>query len=89
MQQAIRCGQQQCALRQPCAQAPMLAWEAQRQDRARAKQGWPQILTDLRIVGEHGRALPRDGKAFGELQARGPHTLQRYYQVRSRVNPEP
>ena len=64
-----------------CVQAPMQGWDTERQDRALVKQGWPQILTDLRIVGENGRELPRDGKAFGELQARGPHTLQRYHKV--------
>ena len=62
-------------------QHPMQAWDQGRADASRAKQGWPQILTDLRIVREDGRELPRDGKAFGELQARGPHTLQAYYKV--------
>ena len=59
----------------------MQDWDTEKLDRSRQKQGWPQIMTDLRIVGEDGKELPRDGKAFGELQARGPHTLQAYYKV--------
>lgn len=33
------------------------------------KQGRPHALLDMRIVGEGGQELPRDGKAFGNLQA--------------------
>ncbi|PSC74120.1 long-chain-fatty-acid-ligase [Micractinium conductrix] len=43
------------------------------------KQGRPHIFIDMRIVDESGTELPWDGKAFGNLQVRGPHTLSRYY----------
>ena len=56
-------------------------WDQDRQEATRAKQGWPMILTDLRIVGDDGQPLPHDAKAFGELQARGAHTIQTYHKV--------
>ena len=59
----------------------MNEWTEQRQEAQRAKQGWPGVLTDLRIVGDKGRALPHDGVAFGELQAKGPHTVSAYHKV--------
>ena len=34
---------------------------------------------DTRIVGEEGNELPHDGKAFGELQVRGPWVIQSYF----------
>jgi acyl-CoA synthetase (AMP-forming)/AMP-acid ligase II len=34
---------------------------------------------DTRIVGEDGEELPRDGKAFGDLQVRGPWIVNGYY----------
>ena len=43
------------------------------------KQGWPLMFVDMKIVDEDGKELPRDGKTFGHLQVRGPHTLKRYY----------
>ena len=60
---------------------------AEQQEAQRLKQGWPHILTDLRIIDVEGKALPHDGKAFGELQARGAHTVSQYYKVRSHVGP--
>lgn len=35
------------------------------------KQGRPHVLIDYRIVDDQGREQPWDGKAFGDLQARG------------------
>jgi fatty-acyl-CoA synthase len=35
------------------------------------QQGKKLFGVDMRIVGEDGRTLPRDGKAVGELQVRG------------------
>ncbi len=35
------------------------------------KQGRPIYGVDMRIVGDDGRELPRDGVAFGDLQVRG------------------
>jgi len=34
---------------------------------------------DTRIVGEDGKELPRDGKAFGDLQVRGPWIIEGYF----------
>lgn len=35
----------------------------------------------MRIIDDEGKELPHDGKAYGELQVRGPHVIQRYYRV--------
>ncbi len=45
----------------------------------RAKQGMPVPGVEIRVMGEAGRELPRDGKAFGELQVRGPWVAGSYY----------
>jgi fatty-acyl-CoA synthase len=44
----------------------------------RIKQGLPPPLVELRIMGDHGRA-PHDGRAFGELQARGHWVAGSYF----------
>lgn len=44
------------------------------------KQGRPPCGISLRIVDEHGTALPHDGKAFGELQVRGPWVVDGYFE---------
>ena len=43
------------------------------------KQGRAIYGVDLRIVGEDGRELPWDGKAFGDLQVRGPWVINGYF----------
>ncbi len=43
------------------------------------KQGRAIYGVDMRIVGEDGRELPWDGKAFGDLQVRGPWVIQSYF----------
>jgi len=43
------------------------------------KQGRAIYGVDLRIVGEDGRELPWDGKAFGDLQVRGPWIIKSYF----------
>ena len=43
------------------------------------RQGRPLFGVDIRIVDDGGQALPHDGKAFGNLQVRGPWVLARYY----------
>ncbi|MEZ4457668.1 MAG: AMP-binding protein, partial [Gemmatimonadales bacterium] len=45
----------------------------------RLKQGMPVPFVDIRIVDEQGKPLPHDGKAFGELQVRGPWISSSYY----------
>ena len=47
----------------------------------RLSQGWPHLLTDMRIVNADGKELPRDGKSSGELQVSGPHVVQSYFKV--------
>jgi 3-(methylthio)propionyl---CoA ligase len=43
------------------------------------KQGRAIYGVDLRIVGEDGAELPWDGKAFGDLQVRGPWVIKGYF----------
>ncbi len=43
------------------------------------KQGRAIFGVDMRIVGEDGSELPNDGKAFGDLQVRGPWVIRGYY----------
>ena len=46
-----------------------------------AKQGRPVFGVDLKIVGEDGQELPRDGKASGELMVRGPWIIASYFKA--------
>jgi 3-(methylthio)propionyl---CoA ligase len=43
------------------------------------KQGRVLFGVDVRIVGEEGQELPWDGKAFGDLQVRGPWVIKSYF----------
>jgi fatty-acyl-CoA synthase len=43
------------------------------------KQGFAIFGVDMRIVNENGEELPRDGKAFGDLQVRGPWVIREYF----------
>ncbi len=45
----------------------------------RAKQGTSVPGVEIRAVGEDGQAVAWDGKAFGELQVRGPWIISSYY----------
>jgi fatty-acyl-CoA synthase len=44
-----------------------------------AKQGRAIFGVDYRIVDENGKELPWDGKAFGDLQVRGPWVIKSYF----------
>jgi 3-(methylthio)propionyl---CoA ligase len=44
-----------------------------------AKQGRAVFGVDMKIVGEDGQELPRDGKASGELMVRGPWIMSNYF----------
>ncbi|KQO37128.1 long-chain fatty acid--CoA ligase [Acidovorax sp. Leaf84] len=46
-----------------------------------AKQGRAIYGVDLEIFGEDGQPLPHDGKAFGDLKARGPWVASGYYRA--------
>jgi fatty-acyl-CoA synthase len=43
------------------------------------KQGRPIFGVDMKIVGDDGRDLPWDGKAFGDLLVRGPWIVREYF----------
>jgi len=45
----------------------------------RAKQGMPVPGVDIRAVDVDGKEIPWDGKAFGELQVKGPWIAGSYY----------
>ncbi len=49
--------------------------------RRAAMAGVPVPLVDLRIRGDDGDDAPRDGKAMGEIQVRGPFITGSYYLV--------
>src|SRR3954470_24420630 len=48
-------------------------------DAWQGKQGRAIYGVDMRIVGEDGAELPWDGKAFGDLQVRGPWVVKGYF----------
>lgn len=45
------------------------------------KAGRPHILVDMRIIDDHGKPVPHDGKTSGSLQVRGAMVLKKYYKV--------
>jgi fatty-acyl-CoA synthase len=45
----------------------------------KAKQGYPLLGVEMRIVDEVGKQLPWDGKTMGELQVRGPWIISQYF----------
>ena len=55
------------------------AWTEDQRVSQQLKQGRGIFGVDLRIVDEQGVEQPRDGKAFGELQVKGPWVVNAYY----------
>ncbi len=49
--------------------------------RKQMKQGRPVFGVEMRIVDDNAKALPHDGKAFGELQVRGPWITSGYFKL--------
>lgn len=47
----------------------------------RAKQGRSVFGVEMRIVGDDGHELPRDGRTFGSLQVRGPFVASGYFRM--------
>jgi fatty-acyl-CoA synthase len=43
------------------------------------KQGHPPFCVDMKIVDDHDKELPRDGKTFGRLKVRGPSVARAYF----------
>ncbi|WP_332813588.1 3-(methylthio)propionyl-CoA ligase [Ramlibacter sp.] len=56
-----------------------LAQPAEQQMAIRLKQGRAIFGVDMKIVGDDGRELPWDGKAFGDLYVRGPWVVREYF----------
>ena len=54
-------------------------WSEEDRVSQQLKQGRGVFGVDLRIVDDSGAELPRDGKAFGELQVKGPWVVDGYY----------
>jgi fatty-acyl-CoA synthase len=61
----------------------MADWSEEQKYAVRARQGYPSVCVDLRIVDEQGRVAPWDGTTMGEIQVRGPWIASGYYE-----NPE-
>jgi len=59
--------------------AKHLKWSKEQRDAWQFKQGRAMYGVDMRIVGEDGNELPWDGKAFGDLQVRGPWIIKSYF----------
>ena len=47
--------------------------------RLKARQGIAQLLTDVRVMDEALREVPADGKAVGEIVARGNNVMEGYF----------
>jgi fatty-acyl-CoA synthase len=56
-----------------------LALPAEDKFALRAKQGMSVPGVEIRAVDDSGQEIPWDGKAFGELQVRGPWIISSYY----------
>jgi len=56
-----------------------LAMPADDQMKIRLKQGRAVYGVDMKIVGEDGKELPWDGKAFGDLYVKGPWVVAEYF----------
>jgi fatty-acyl-CoA synthase len=56
-----------------------LALDPQRRMALQSKQGRAPYGVDMKIVGEDGRELPRDGQTTGELMVRGPWIISSYF----------
>jgi acyl-CoA synthetase (AMP-forming)/AMP-acid ligase II len=57
----------------------MLDWPEERRLDVLVKQGRPAFGVEIRVVDEAGRPVPRDGRTFGLLQARGPWVTSGYF----------
>jgi fatty-acyl-CoA synthase len=63
--------------------APLAGWDTMSNEEQLdyvCKQGRVPFGVELRTIGDDGNLLPRDGKASGRLQARGPWVIKRYFQ---------
>jgi 3-(methylthio)propionyl---CoA ligase len=68
----------------PCGTSPQPSRNTvrsapQEQIRRKTMQGQPIYGVDVKIAGENGDELPRDGKSSGRLMVRGPWIIQSYF----------
>jgi acyl-CoA synthetase (AMP-forming)/AMP-acid ligase II len=54
-------------------------WPQEERTKLQYKQGRAIFGVDMRIVDENGKDLPWDGKAFGDLQVKGPWIISSYF----------
>ncbi len=59
--------------------AKHLALSPAEQLKVQLKQGRAVYGVEMKIIDGDGKALPRDGKAFGDLMVRGPWIVERYF----------
>src|SRR5882757_2855649 len=62
-----------------CATAEQSEWAPARRHAAAANCGKTVFGIDIKVVGEEGETLPRDGKSQGELMVRGQWIVSAYY----------
>jgi 3-(methylthio)propionyl---CoA ligase len=62
-----------------CATAEQLQWGPARRHAAAANCGKAVFGVEIKVVGEDGTTLPRDGKSQGELMVRGQWIVSSYY----------
>jgi fatty-acyl-CoA synthase len=62
-----------------CATAEQSEWAPARRHAAAANCGKTVFGIDIKVVGEDGETLPRDGKSQGELMVRGQWIVSAYY----------
>jgi fatty-acyl-CoA synthase len=56
-----------------------LSMSKEEQMKIRLKQGRAIYGVDMKIVGEDGKELPHDGKAYGDLLVKGPWIVREYF----------
>jgi fatty-acyl-CoA synthase len=76
-------GVTKCSLPPGLADAPFEQRQAQK-----LRQGRVGFTTRLRIVDDSGQLLPRDGQAYGHLQARGPCVAGGYLKQEAPLSPD-
>jgi len=62
-----------------CAASEQSGWAPARRHAAAANCGKAVFGIDIKVVGEDGETLPRDGKSQGELMVRGQWIISAYY----------
>jgi acyl-CoA synthetase (AMP-forming)/AMP-acid ligase II len=62
-----------------CATSEQSGWAPARRHAAAANCGKAVFGIDIKVVGEDGETLPRDGKSQGELMVRGQWIVSAYY----------